>query len=396
MNLPGIYDRFFEKRVPRHSLGTLDMPLAVLALLSVMAVAGCGLGYITLTPITELVLQVENGAPDTIEVKLIQENPSVTQSSDSGDTVASPSETVIRVQSGASTSGRITCTEKITVVVTNVNGDSLNLSGDGTGTPGFDGGSIGLTGERFLLYGEHFSCSDAVVIQLTTSQDGRITIVGATDTLPDSVVTGGPVAADDDVDDGDDGDDGDDDDGGVVDDVGDEPSEELTVIVANGTESTVQVNFATGDGNLTSGDSSAIVDEFDVRIPPFTSTTGPADCALEYIVAASHLEATGTTFVVGGTDLFSSDGNVTFHAVVLTGDGTGTEGFDSNTIAVQRGRLLQLGEHYACGDSVTVNITATNNQLKRDDEGVIELDEFGNPVINYNVGNGSIIVTGGF
>lgn len=44
---------------------------------------------------------------------------------------------------------------------------------------------------------------------------------------------------------------------------------------------------------------------------------------------------------------------------------------------------------------ITVTITATNNQLRLDDEGNPVTDEFGNPQINYNVGNGFVTVTGG-
>ncbi len=40
-------------------------------------------------------------------------------------------------------------------------------------------------------------------------------------------------------------------------------------------------------------------------------------------------------------------------------------------------------------------VTATNNQIKLDDEGNIELDDFGNPTIQYNVGWGQVVVSGG-
>ena len=113
------------------------------------------------------------------------------------------------------------------------------------------------------------------------------------------------------------------------------------------------------------------------------------------MIAASHLESTGTTFTQGGVDIFEGGGNINFHAAVLTGDGPGTEGFDSNTIAVARGRLFQLGTHFHCGDTITIIITATNNRIKLDSEGDVVLDDFGKPTIQYGVGDGSVYVTPG-
>lgn len=80
-------------------------------------------------------------------------------------------------------------------------------------------------------------------------------------------------------------------------------------------------------------------------------------------------------------------------SIVLTGARTGTEGFDSNSLAVSRGRLFQRGIHFEYGDVITVAIAATNNQFRFDDEGMIVLDAFGNPTIQYNVGSGQVTVT---
>ena len=113
------------------------------------------------------------------------------------------------------------------------------------------------------------------------------------------------------------------------------------------------------------------------------------------MIAASHLESTGTTYAQGGVDIFEGGGNVNFHAVVLAGDGTGTEGFDSNSIAVARGRLFQLGIHFNCGDTITVIVTATNNRIKVDDLGLPVLDEAGDPQIHYGVGEGNVYITHG-
>ena len=149
------------------------------------------------------------------------------------------------------------------------------------------------------------------------------------------------------------------------------------------------------DGDGTSLHIQSLLSEFDVRVPPGATTVGSGVCAQEYVIAGAHLETTGTTYAQGGTSIFEGVGNVNFHAVVFAGDGTGTEGFDSNSVAVSRGRLLQLGTHFQCGDVITVTIIATNNQFKYDAQGLPAVDESGNPEINYGVGAGTISVTSG-
>ncbi len=109
----------------------------------------------------------------------------------------------------------------------------------------------------------------------------------------------------------------------------------------------------------------------------------------------AHLEATATTFSQGGGTIFTGGGSVNFHGVVLTGNGTGTDGFDENSISVVRGRLFQLGTHFECGDTITLTVTATNNQFKFDEEGELITDESGNPDILYGVGSGNAAVTPG-
>ncbi|MGB0715773.1 MAG: hypothetical protein ACPGXK_07840 [Phycisphaerae bacterium] len=361
--------------------------MAVLLLAIVIVMTGCGLGFVDLTPPQALGIRLENATPDTVEVKLALVNPSEAGSLD-GESSIEPEvdETVVILQSGDVTEGSIVCHEQVTVTATNAVSENLILSGEGTGTPGFDSGSTGQSGERFLLFGEHFVCEDTLVLQLATSQDGSVSVVSAGEAFPEPLTDVTDESSPDGLSDSGEG-------GDMVD-APEESAEDADLLmqVVNATESTIQINFAAGDGNLTEGGSAAIVDEFDVRIPPFTSTTGPAVCAVEYIVAASHLESTGTTFSEGNGDIFNGAGNVTFHGVVLTGDGTGTEGFDSNTIAVTRGRLLQRGTHYVCGDDVVVTVSATNNQIQLDEEGDPVLDDFGNPTIQYNVGTGTIVV----
>ena len=171
-------------------------------------------------------------------------------------------------------------------------------------------------------------------------------------------------------------------------------ADEVTLVVVNAVESTVQVSFATGSGSLADGGGTEVSSEVEARVAPGSTTVGTGVCAQEYIVAAAHLEAIGTTVTEdSGDGPFSGGGNTRFHSVVLTGDGTGTEGFDSNSIAILRGRLLQRGTHFDCGDTITVTITATNNQIQLDQEGAPVVDAYGNPIYKYNVGTGEVKVT---
>lgn len=345
-------------------------------------IGGCGLGYIDLTAGPSVALRVDNATPDTVEVR-VTVAASLVNASDRESTlddVMPRSETDVLVSGDSATTGIVPCGNVMTVVAgaPGAQSTSVVLTGDGTGTPGFDSGSVGENGERFLLLGSHFSCGDTVVVQVLSANSGQIVVIGPGDAVPDL----GPVPVDPDSPD--------------TPDIGPvDPGGELTLIVVNAVESTVQVNFASGSGTLASSGGVDVSSEIDVRVPPGATSVGTGVCAEEYIIAAAHLEATGSTLTAGGTAIFDSGGNVNFHAVALTGDGTGTEGFDSNSLAVSRGRLFQQGVHFNCGDILTVVITATNNQFRFDADGMIVLDAFGNPTIQYNVGFGQVTVTSG-
>ncbi len=350
-----------------------------------VAFGGCGLGFIETTAESAVSLRIENAAPDTANVNVTTSIARVVTDHEThvSTTEIETVDTNIRVQAGEVTGGAVLCGDMLTVTVTVGDAESaaVDLTGAGTGTPGFDSGSVGLTGERFLIADTHFACNDTILIQLPRSDSGEIDVVAQGAPLPEPITSGGGTTEPDPGDG----------DGDVV-----EPEvEQVALVVVNETESTVQVNFAAGDGTLSGGDGSGLAAEFDVRVPSGATTRGSAECATEYIVAAAHLEATATTYSEGGATIFDSGGGVNFHGVVLTGDGTGTDGFDSTSIPVSRGRLLQDGIHYACGETVTVTITATNNQVEFDDEGGVVLDEFGNPTLRYNVGSGFIFVTPG-
>ena len=301
-----------------------------------------------------------------------------------GDFVAPEANPAVRVPAGQYSTGTLACgaTYMVAAAMADAGASTVLLTGDGTGTVGFDSSSIGLTGERLLVFGEHYACDGTIVVRITDDGSGIGLSTSDTPLGEVEVYATGEAIPDPNLPDFD-----------QLEET--ELTEEVTVVVVNAVESTLQVNFATGNGTLASSLGTDVSSEFDVRVPSGATTIGTGVCAQEYMIAASHLESTGTTFAQGGVDIFEGGGNINFHAVVLTGDGTGTDGFDSNSIAVARGRLFQLGTHFNCGDTITIIVTATNNRTKVDEEGLVVLDEVGDPTIHYGVGNGSVYVTSG-
>jgi len=323
-------------------------------------------------------VRLENATATAADVVMTLQNPDGT-----GEPRIQPT---VRVPAGEFTSGQIECGATLTVAAAMADPDfsAVLLTGAGTGTEGFDSASVGLSGERLLLFGEHYACGETVVVRMTDDGSGigpstRDTPLGQVAVFADASAVPDPdlpdLAAPDD---------------------GGGQTEQVTLVVVNAVESTVQINFATGSGSLAASGGTDVSTELDVRVPPGAASVGTGVCAQEYVLAAAHLESTGST-ITTATDAgpFAGGGNVNFHGVVLTGDGTGTDGFDGNSIAILRGRLLQLGTHFQCGDTITVAVTATNNQIQLDDTGSPVLDEFGNPTINYNVGEGVVTVSPG-
>jgi hypothetical protein len=301
----------------------------------------------------------------------------------SGQDISTPVDVEVRVPPGSFSLGEITCAELFTVraEMTNASSSAVLLTGDGTGTAGFDGASIGFDGERLLAFGDHYTCGQSIVVRITDDGSGIGTSASETPLGLVNVFRGTNELPDPDLPDPDELD-------------GDETEEvaRTTFEIVNLTESTVQVNVAAGNGSLATSGGQDVTDEFDVRVPPFTASRGTRPCAREYMIAAAHLESTSSTFSEGGGTIFSGGGGVNYHGVVLLGDGTGTEGFDENSIPVVRGRLLELSTHYECGDTLIVTIEETNNKVRYDEEGNMVTDDFGNPELEYGVGVGAIEV----
>jgi hypothetical protein len=330
----------------------------------------------TTTDPEEVAFRLENATATTVDITITPEQ----------DTAADEPETAvsIRVAGGQFSAGEIACgqTYAVAAAIGGTDATAVLFSGEGTGTIGFDSSSIGVSGERLLLFGEHYACGNTIVVHV--SDDGTGIGLSTSDTPLGElrVYTTGQTVPEPELPD--------------PDNLDEDPlQEEVTLVLVNGVESCIQVHFAAGTGSPASTDGSGVLGDFDVRVPAGLATTGSGICAQEYVISAAHLETLQSTYTQSSGDTFASDGSVNYHAVVLHGDGTGTEGFDSNSVAVVDGRLLQLGTHFNCGDTITVMVTATNNQLQRDANGDAVVDQFGNPTIQYGVGTGSILVSPG-
>jgi hypothetical protein len=335
------------------------------------------------TPTTDLAkvtFRLENATATPADITV-----SAQSASTSTDQKEGSNQTSVRVPASQFSLGEITCGGTFVVNGTIEDGTDSKIlfTGAGTGTPGFDDASIGLDGERILLFEDHYQCGESIVVRITDDGTG---IGASTSNAPlgwVNVFAAGAPLPEPDLPDPE-----------QPDDEEEEESAAVTLRVVNQTESTIQVNFATGNGSLAISGGSEVSSEFDVRVAPLGASEGVKSCAQEYIIAAAHLEPQDSTYSAGGATIFDSGGGIIYHAVVLTGDGTGTAGFDEESLAIVRGRLLQLGTHFNCGDMITVTVERTNNQFKVDEEGAIVTDEFGNPEIQYNVGEGTLTVTG--
>ncbi len=337
-------------------------------------------------------LRLENATATDADISISSRQVVATTGEDGEDSADEEVVTSVRTPAGQFTTGQVECGDTLVVraAMNDTDTSTVMFTGNGTGTAGFDGASIGFEGERLLLFDDHYECGETIVVRIEDDGSGIGQSASRNPLGSVAVFESGVEVPDPDLPIPDDGDGSD---GGS-----DEPAEEnepIAIEVINQTESTVQINVAIGNGNLASSGGTDISGEFDVRVPTGRTSVGTTSCAQEFMIAAAHLESISSSVdeSSGGGSIFDGGAAVTFHGVVLFGDGTGTDGFDGNSIPVTRGRLLQLDEHFSCGDTITITIAATNNQIQIGEDGQPELDDFGNPVIQYNVGEGTIAVT---
>ena len=293
------------------SLPGLLTPLLAAGASLVLAFSGCGLGYIDIVPEQVVAFRIENDTPDTAEVTITTSVAGEGAAMQLGD--GSANDMVIGVPGGSVTSGWTRCGELVTISTT-VGGmtiSTVELTGAGTGTPGFDSGSVGLAGERFLIANTHFACEDTILVRLTAPDSGQIVVVPPGGALPD------PIASPDEA---------------GTSEPGTSDASKVTFRLENATATAADITVAIEAGG----------DDLDgstpVRVPSAEFTTGEVDC--------------GNTFQITATMADGADSTV-----LLTGDGTGTIGFDSASIGLSGERLLVFGDDYDCGETIVVRIT---------------------------------------
>ncbi len=228
----------------------------------------------------------------------------------------------VRVPAFAISEGFLLCGAIARVTATLEDGDEtpVPLFGAGTGTPGFDSGSIGETGQRYLVEGVHYTCGEAVVIRVgdaaaAVGDDvrGELAVVAGDEPSPFD-----PIEAPDD------------------DDVDDTPTTVAIQVENLGSViGTVRLIVATAAGNE---------QNFTVTVPPGAMSTGAFTCGTQFTVSASY------------PDPETPEDQETERLVILTGDGTGSPGFDSNSVSRQGDRILEVGAHVACGDTIRITI----------------------------------------
>lgn len=283
-----------------------------------------------------LTIRVENATAAAASV-------TITPAADDGETEAEPpaGAITVNVPPSAFTTGSLECGPiyviRGVIDPTDENsGVSVQFSGDGTGTIGFDGGSVGEQGQRFLVPDEHYRCGQALVIRITDdgtqaglstsdTPEGEVNVFARAEDVPDPDLPEPPPV-----------------DGGTA-----ETPETVQLAVANRTGSFVEVTF-------TSVDAKAEETAFTVRVPAGATTTGQGPCGERYRLKAVHLEDA------------DSGGDTGVHTVVLTGAGTGAEGFDGENVGTDNTRLLVVGEHFTCDQTITLTVFTTNNSLDPD------------------------------
>lgn len=257
-------------------------------------------------------------------------------SSDGGtgeDAVGSPlaigSQANVRVPGFSISEGYLACGEAIRITGQIASSETtVSFSGDGTGTFGFDEGSVGDSGERFLVRTVHFGCGDSVVIRVDTDGEGVGADANQRATGELAVVGSGQGSPFDPIVDPGTGGDGD----------GDTPavSTDITIQIAN--EGSV---ISTSIVTLNTG-----VDEqeFTVTVPPGAQTEGAFDCGTQFTISASYPNPETPE------DMESEA------LVILSGDGTGSPGFDEVSVSRQGERILVVGTHVNCGDTILVTL----------------------------------------
>jgi hypothetical protein len=278
---------------------------------------------------SKLYVRVENATSNFATVTL---TPGLeTTETKKTDATSSESGTVIRVSPGSMSQGYLECSSSVppplgfTISASLASGENVQpvmFEGAGTGTPGFDDGSIGLNGERFMLRGTHYTCGDTVLIRIADedSQGGA----GASSTargIVEHYDPGEEIPTRSLTPDGTGGTDSD----------GEEPATDITIKITNLTSYFMRTNLANASDAGGQG--------VNIYVPPGFTTTGTSSCDTRFTLATITVHGLESAYVV------------------LVGDGTGVPGFDGGSIGQVGDRTFIRGEHFNCGDIVSVVIT---------------------------------------
>jgi hypothetical protein len=246
-----------------------------------------------------------------------------------GSPLAIGSQANVRVPGFSISEGFLACGEAIRITGQIASSEApVSFSGDGTGTFGFDEGSVGDSGERFLVRTIHFGCGDSVVIRVDTDGEGVGSDANQRAGGALAVVASGQASPFDPIVDPGDGGDGD----------GNSPpvSTDVTIQIANegSVISTAVVKLNTGVEEQ----------EFTVTVPPGSQTEGAFDCGTQFTLSATYPNPE------------TPEDMETEALVILSGDGTGAPGFDEVSVSRQGERILVVGTHVNCGDTILVTL----------------------------------------
>jgi hypothetical protein len=216
----------------------------------------------------------------------------------------------VRVTGFSISEGRLSCDALVRVTAT-LEGISQQvvLSGAGTGTAGFDSGSTGEDGVRYLVSGSDYTCGEAVVIRIDDDGTGTASTATGVPSGRLAVVPTGSVSPFK----------------AIVPPSGGEGAEESNTV-------TFQVrneNSVIGTATILVG-SGEDVQTFVVSVPPNSTSTGDFACATQFQVTASFPNPE------------TPDDRSTEALVILSGDGTGSLGFDENSVSREGERYLVL------------------------------------------------------
>ena len=253
----------------------------------------------------------------------------------------------VQVPGQQTSDGDVFCAPVIKVTATvGEQATPVRLSGDGTGTPGFDSGSVGAEGERFLVQGDDFVCGQGVVMHIdddgsgvgssgSASAAGRLAVVDAGSASPFDTTggfTGGGTSG------GSSSGGSDMTSTGFGDGGSGQPTDTIRVRIDNRASRIASVDLLVG---TTSGDQS-----FNANVPADAITEGDFACGTQLTITAGFPDP----------DNENVDPNGPQSLVILTGDGTGSPGFDGSSVSLDGQRILVVGTHVQCGDTVLVTL----------------------------------------